>query len=88
LKRVLLPLLDAPEHLAERGRDLFGLEVPDAQAALRELIRSRDPWLAACAIAAAAEMRLRNLAPDISQAANGSEPELDAVARSAQSVLA
>ena len=29
LKRVVLPMLDSTEHIVQRGRDLFGLEVRD-----------------------------------------------------------
>jgi hypothetical protein len=39
LKRVLLPMLDSTEQIAERGRSLFGLEVRDAETAVRELLR-------------------------------------------------
>jgi|SRR5579871_24771 len=88
LKRILLPLLDAPEHLLERGHDLFGLEVPTAEGAIRELIRSHDPWLVACAMASAAELQMRNLAPDIAQAAAESVEEVSVVARSAEAALA
>jgi AAA family ATP:ADP antiporter len=88
LKRVLLPLLDAPAHLAEKGRELFGVEVPDAEAAVRELIRSGDPWLVACAAASAAELRLRNLAPDIARAAGQAGREVSEVARAAAAALA
>ena len=88
LKRVLLPLLDAPAHLAEKGRELFGVEVPDAEAAVRELIRSGDPWLVACAAASAAELRLGNLAPDIARAAEQAGREVSEVARAAAAALA
>jgi AAA family ATP:ADP antiporter len=84
LKRVFLPLLDAPEHLLERGRDLFGVEVRSAEAAIRELIRSHDPWLVACAIAAAAELDMRSLAPDIAVAAKDAEEDVSEVAQSAE----
>jgi ATP:ADP antiporter, AAA family len=88
LKRILLPLLDAPEHLHEHGRELFGVEVRTAEDAIRELIRSRDPWLVACAMAAAAELGMRNLAADIHQAAEESRDEVVEVARSAEARLA
>lgn len=88
LKRVLLPLLDAPEHLHEHGRELFGIENRTAEDAIRELIRSHDPWLVACAMAAAAELGMRNLAPDIHQAAEESRDEVLEVARSAEARLA
>jgi HEAT repeat protein len=88
LKRILLPLLDAPDRVLEKGRDLFGVDVPDAESAIRDLIRSHDPWLAVCAIAAAAELRLRRLAPDIARAAQTAEAEISEVARSAHAALA
>jgi AAA family ATP:ADP antiporter len=59
LKRVVLPMLDSTEHVVQRGRDLFGLGVCDAEGAMRDLLRSGDPWLKECAIAAAAERSLR-----------------------------
>ena len=88
LKRILIPLLDAPEHLLDRGSELFGVDFRDAESAIRSLIGSRDPWLAACAMAAAADLRLRALAPDIAQAEREAEPEVSEVARSARGVLA
>ncbi len=88
LKRILIPLLDAPEHLGEHGRELFGVEDRTAEEAIRELIRSRDPWLVACAVAAAAELKLRSLAPEIAQAAHESEGEVSEVARAAEAKLA
>jgi ATP/ADP translocase len=87
LKRVMIPLLDAPEHLPERARDLFGVEYPNAESAVRELIRSRDPWLASCAIAAAGELQFRKLASEIAEAAGQAEPEVTEVARAAREVL-
>jgi AAA family ATP:ADP antiporter len=87
LKRVLLPLLDAPAHLVERGRELFGVETPDAPGAIRRLIGSGDPWLAPCAIGAAAELGLRDLTPEIERAARGAGCEAAKVARSALAAL-
>jgi AAA family ATP:ADP antiporter len=88
LKRILLPLLDAPEHVHEHGKELFGVEVRTAEDAIRELIHSRDPWLVACAMAAAAELGMRNLAPEIHQAGAESQEEVLEVARSAEARLA
>ncbi len=88
LKRILLPLLDAPENALEHGRELFGVQVPSAEEAIRELIRSQDPWLVACAMAAAAELRLRSLAGDIAHAAAEAVEEVSEVARSAEAALA
>jgi ATP:ADP antiporter, AAA family len=55
LKRILLPLLDAPEYALDRGRELFGIEPPPFEEAIRTLMSSGDEWLRACADAAAAE---------------------------------
>jgi ATP:ADP antiporter, AAA family len=59
VKKILIPLLDAPSHLAQRGKELFGVEARSVESAIRELIQSGDPWLAPCAQAAAAELNLR-----------------------------
>ncbi|RPI11296.1 MAG: hypothetical protein EHM65_07215 [Acidobacteriales bacterium] len=88
LKRVILPLLDDSGRLLETGRNLFGLEVRSTEDALRGLLSSGDSWLLSCAMAAAAELRLRALAPDIAKAARGAGAEVGAVARSAQAALA
>jgi hypothetical protein len=88
LKRILLPLLDAPEHVLERGRDLFQVEPRTPEDAIRSLINSRDPWLVACAMSAAAEMNLRALAPDIRQAAVNAAADVTEVARSVELRLA
>jgi AAA family ATP:ADP antiporter len=88
IKRFLLPLLDAPENLTEHGRELFGVELRTAEDAIRDLIRSHDPWLVACAMAAAAELKLRSLAPEIAQAAEEAESDVSEVARSAEAALA
>ena len=60
LKRYLLPLLDEDTRITQTGRDLFGVEERDQGAALREIIRSGDAWLVACAVATAAELKLRD----------------------------
>lgn len=88
LKKMLLPLLEAPEHVLEQGRDLYGVKVPTAEEAIRDLIHSHDPWLVACAVASAAELKLRSLAPEIAQAAQESEQDVSEVARSAEAALA
>jgi AAA family ATP:ADP antiporter len=88
IKRILLPLLDAPEHLHDHGRVLFGVEPRTAEEAIRELIRSRDPWLVACAMAAAAGLGLRDLAPEIHEAATDCAEDVMEVARSAEAALA
>jgi hypothetical protein len=57
LKNVVLPMLDEPDHLCELGRRLYGFEPYEAEAALREIQNAHDPWLVACAGAAAQERR-------------------------------
>jgi ATP/ADP translocase len=88
INRFLLPLLDAPEHVGDHGRELFGVETGSAEDTVRELIRSQDPWLVACAMAAAAELGMRSLAGEIRQAAAGCAGEILEVARSAEARLA
>ena len=65
LKRVLLPLVDDTAQLSDRGLDLFGIPRKTPETALRELIHSGDAWLVCCAIAAAADLKLRSLKADI-----------------------
>ena len=88
LKRVVLPLLDSSEGMAERGRDLFGLEVRDAESAMRDLIHSSDPWLSACAMAAAGERRFHKLRADIIAVGQRAGTEVAQVANSAAQALA
>ena len=57
-------------------------------ATRRELIRSGDPWLVACAVAAAGELRLHQLTPEIQHAAENTGPDVAEVARSAVALLA
>lgn len=87
LKRILLPLLDETQ-VATKGRDLFGVQVRDAEESIRLLIHSGDSWLRACAMATAAELKLRGLAPDIAAAARDAGAEIGLVAASAQAALA
>jgi len=87
LKRVLLPLLDEDAVLAQRARELFRIEKRSEVEALRELIASTDPWMASCAIAAAAELQVKELAEDIRRA-KGAREEIAQVARAAEVALA
>ncbi len=88
LKRIVVPLLDDTARLAEQGRKLLGVEVRGAEQAIRELIRSGDPWLVACAMAAASELKFQSLAPDIREAARNAGAEIASVALAAQAALA
>jgi ATP/ADP translocase/HEAT repeat protein len=90
-KRILVPILDDPAMLAQRGRDLFGIQRKDAESALREMLSSGDEWLVSCAIATAAQLKLSRLVPDIKQAhanAGSSASPIWQVAQDAMAVLA
>ncbi len=88
LKVVLLPMIDGSPHLLDIGRERFGIEVPTLEAAIREQIGSGDIWLTSCAIAAAAELGLKSLTPDIMIAAREGNPEVARVAEAAAATLA
>jgi hypothetical protein len=88
LKHVLVPLLDAPDRVAEQGRTLFGVEVRDAESTVRDLIVHGDPWLRACAMATAAERKLYALEPDIASISRQTHGEVADVARTAAAALA
>jgi hypothetical protein len=54
---------------------------------MRDLIASSDPWLSACAMAAAAERRFHRLRTDILAAGQRSGSEVSEVARAAAQAL-
>jgi AAA family ATP:ADP antiporter len=86
-RRLLLRVLDeAPGSSA--GLELFGIPPRDAETAIRGLIQSGDAWVASCAIAAAAELKLRTAVPQIEKVARSTGPETGAVARAALIALA
>lgn len=87
LKRVVLPMLDEPEHVHEFGRRLFGCERQTAESAIRELIATGDPWIVACAIAAARELKLSGLLPEIQRASRGASDSVRQIADEAMAVL-
>lgn len=90
-KRILVPMLDDPGMLAQRGRDLFGIGQKDPETSLRELLASGDEWLVSCAIATAAQLHLTTLLPEInrvSSEAGGHTTPMSQVARDAIAVLA
>ena len=80
--------LRGERHVLETGRHLFGIEVKTPETAVRDLILSGDVWLAACAVAAAGELRMHRLAPDIRRAAENTGMEVAEVARSVEPLLA
>ncbi|HYO81226.1 MAG TPA: hypothetical protein VES20_07490, partial [Bryobacteraceae bacterium] len=88
VKRFVLPLLDEDGRLNQVGRDLFGLAELDHRGALRELIRSGDAWLVACAVSTAAELGLNDLRPEIETLAHKAGTEVGPVAQAALARLA
>jgi AAA family ATP:ADP antiporter len=88
LKRVLVPILDSPQNILDHGNELFGVARLTAEQAIRAQIRSGDPWLAACAMAAAVELKIHGVAGDIVWATQQGTDEVSRVARSAQAALA
>jgi len=80
-------LLDEDSHAMKVGRDLFGVEEMTARTALRDLIRSGDNWLVACAVATAAELNLTDLRKDIEPLADHAGTDVGPVARKALTVL-
>jgi len=88
LKSMLLPLVDGSPYLLEVGRDVFGIEIPNLESAIRHQIGLGDPWLVACAVAAAAELRLTGLRADIAAVAEHADEVAAPVARQAAAALA
>lgn len=88
LKSILLPVVDGSPYLIDVGRDVFGIQIPDLEAAIRHQIRRDDPWLVACAVAAAAELRLSGLKADIAVLARRQDGQVAPVARRAEAALA
>lgn len=88
LKSILLPVVDGSPYLIDVGRDVFGIQIPDLEAAIRHQIRRDDPWLVACAVAAAAELRLTGLKADIAALARRQDGKVAPVARRAEAALA
>jgi hypothetical protein len=84
----MLPLLDEDAVLAQKGRELFRVEPKTVPDALRDLIHSGDVWLVSSAIAAAAELRIRDLSADVRRAGEAFGPEVLEVARDAEPALA
>jgi len=87
LKSVLLPMIDGSPHLLDIGRERFGIEPPSLAQALLDQIRREDPWLAACAVAAVAELQLHSLAGEVALLAERGDPVVAPVARGVLAAL-
>ena len=64
VKRFVLPLLE-DDGMDRQALLLFDIKPLSAEAAIRLLIREGDDWLAACAVAAAGDLRLQEAESDI-----------------------
>jgi hypothetical protein len=88
LKKVVVPIFDAPERAIERGKALFGVESHDVESLIGTLIHADEQWIASCAIAAAGELKLRSLAGEVAKAVNRQDPAVSSVAAAAAAALA
>src|SRR5262249_15132362 len=68
LKNAVLPIFDVPGRALEHGKAFFGIEPRDDEAVIGSLVHSDEQWIAACAIAAVAELNIRSLAGEIARA--------------------
>ena len=88
LKKVVVPIFDAPERALDRGKALFGIEPQNAEAVIGDLLQSDEQWIASCAIAAAGELKLRSLAGAVAKAVHRKDSAVSDVATSAGAALA
>jgi hypothetical protein len=88
IKRAVLPLLETSARVASHARESFRATATSPETALGELIRSADSWIVTCAIATAAEMKLKGLAADIAGASQHAGSDTIVVARHAAAALA
>jgi AAA family ATP:ADP antiporter len=89
LKKLLLPLLDQDaSHGAAASSVHLGVEEKDVPSALRDLMQSGDAWLVSCAIATAAELEVRQLAPEINRISQTAGAQVAQVAAPALAALA
>jgi hypothetical protein len=88
LKKVVVPIFDAPERALERGKALFGIEPQDVESTIGALMQSDEQWIASCAIAAAGELKLRSLAGEVAKAVHRRDPTVSHVAVAAAADLA
>ncbi len=87
LREILVPMLDGSPHLLDIGREKFGVRLPTLEEALERQLRRGDPWLKACAVAAAAELKLTRLRDAIARLASSGDEVLAPVARTAAARL-
>jgi AAA family ATP:ADP antiporter len=89
LKRILLPLLDYDAAQSANTPNVhLDVEEKDVPSALRDLMQSGDVWLVSCAMATAAELKVRQLAPEIKRVSQNAGTEVAQVAAPALAALA
>ena len=80
--------LSRPVTGAERSTTKrWPLPIGSAPSAIRAMLHSTDPWVVACAMAAAAELKLSELAAEMGQLAQRSAGDIGVVARAANAAL-
>jgi ATP:ADP antiporter, AAA family len=88
LKRVVVPLLEDPAHLQQRGREKTEKADRNLENVLRQLMAEGDEWLVSCAMATAAQLKLKGLAPDITNVCERSDGAVCQVAQDSALALA
>ncbi|MCX6628161.1 MAG: hypothetical protein NTW28_11105 [Candidatus Solibacter sp.] len=88
IKRAVMPLLESRDRVASHARESFRALAGSPETAIAEMLRSADSWVVTCAIATAAEMKLKSLAADIATASRHAGQETVAVAHQAAAALA
>lgn len=87
LKGYVLPLFEDDIQIAMHGEELFKVQEKGAPEALREIMRTGDPWLVSCAVATAAEKNLTELREEIESLAPKAGREVAPVVDAALGVL-
>ncbi len=87
LREFLVPMIDGSPHLLDIGREKFGVDLPTLEQALERQLNRRDPWLTACAVAAAGELRLEKLRDVICRLAAAGDEMIAPVAQAAAARL-
>lgn len=82
VKRLVLPLLEE-DAVDRQALLLFGFRPSPPDEAISRIIREGDAWLAACACAAAGELRIQSVEPELRAVAAAAAPILQPVAEQA-----
>lgn len=84
IRKFILPIIDNKVTLGQRvrkGRTFWKWKMMAREEALAELINADNPWLCACAMQAAGQLRLMGLSTPIQKLTQASDPLLQETAR-------